>query len=111
MQEGTRRAEFIALNQTEGRRQAVSAQSLERWQEGGDLREAVLSWHASHPEQSRQSAAHARTFIQATSQLHLNFKAALVRNGVQDLETEYAIGYYTCDEVQPEMRKVLEIHG
>lgn len=99
------------LNRSEKRRKQLSKETTKRWEEDGDLRAAVMDWHADHPKESKRLAAQARSHIRKVSKIHKKIKSALVEEGIQGFITEYEIGFYAIDEANPDLKIAVEVDG
>lgn len=99
------------LNRTPAMRKLRSEQSKERWAHG-DMRAKIRSWHVTHRDESLRLAHHARCHIRKKrSNLHMEFKTAMINAGLTDFITEFVVGFFHIDEGNPILKLAVEVNG
>lgn len=93
-----------------GAKQKYSSMSKARWADPSFLAK-IQKYQEANKELIAVKATQARTHLNKTSKLHLNFKAALPGTIQSLFQTEFPLGPYSLDEGCPSKKLSLEIDG
>lgn len=93
-----------------GAKQKHSSTSKAMWADPSFLAK-IKKYHDDNKELIALKATKARSYLNKTSKLHLNFKASLPEAIKNLFETEYPLGPYSLDEGCPAKKLSIEIDG
>lgn len=105
-----KREYFGEISRRPERREVNRQASLKMWREG-DQREKISKYVEENRDKVERGAAKARKGIKKVSKIHLRLKAALIKAGLLNFQTEYFYKYYKVDEADPFLKIAIEVDG